>query len=436
VPEIKKIKPTKIQVPTTKRVAAYARISVERGRTIDSLSAQVSYYNDYIQRNPKWEYVGVYADSGETGTKARREEFQRLIADCEAGKIDIVLTKSISRFARNTVDLLQTVRRFTEIGVEVRFEREHINSATADGELLLTILASFAQEEAHSLSENIKWAIRSGFQKGKQSSTNLYGYRWDGENFIVQPDEAEIVRFIFNKYLAGNSPHTITKKFNEMGVKALFGGKFWQRTIISILENEKYIGMVIMQKTFVENHITKEKRKNNGELPRHVIENAHPAIIDRETFDRVQARLKERKIAVERTPFTGKIRCEVCGVGFQRSTSYYNGKKTKYVQCANRKHGKPYECDTTQIPEKTLEDVTAEVLGLIEFDAVVFLERIKQIVVPSKHTLVYHFANGKTASREWISTANTDCWTPERKAAQAERLAAYKSKIKNMKGES
>jgi len=427
--KIQKLQPNKVQLPSKKRVAAYARISVERGRTLDSLSAQVSYYSDYIQKQPGWEYIGVYADSGETGTSARRDEFQRLIADCEAGKIDIVLTKSISRFARNTVDLLQTVRRLTEIGVEVRFEREGINSITADGELMLTILASFAQEESRNMSENIKWTIRRGFQKGKQSSTQLYGYRWDGENFVLQQDEAEIVRYIFTEYLAGKSSRAIAKSLNEMDVKSLYGCNFHESSILSILENEKYIGMVIMQKTFVEDPISRVKKINNGELPRHVIENAHPAIIDQETFDKVQSRLQSRKVAVERTAFTGKIRCKFCGVNFQRCTKHYKNKNnikitTKAMQCANKKHGKPCECDTKEIPENILETATAEILGLAEFDANIFIERIKQIVVPSKHTLVYHFNNGKTVTREWKSTASKDCWTPERKAAQSKRAKA------------
>jgi len=438
--KIQKIETATLKLPTRKWVAAYARISVERGRTLDSLSAQVSYYSNYIQKHPGWKYVGVYADSGETGTSAKRDEFQRLIADCEAGKIDIVLTKSISRFARNTVDLLSTVRRLTEIGVEIRFERDGISSVTADGELMLTILASFAQEESRNTSENIKWSIQSGFQKGRQSSTQIYGYRWDGENFVPQADEAEIVRFIFAEYLAEKSPHTITANLNKMGIKAMYGGKFHQRTIISMLQNEKYIGIVIMQKTFVENHITKEKKKNNGELPRHIIENAHPAIIDRDIFDKVQERLMSRKIAVERTSFTGKIRCEVCGINFQRSTKHYKNREnvvitTKVMECANKKHGKPCACDTRQIPEKVLEAVTVEVLGLDAFDANIFHEKIRQIIVPSKNILIFHFNSGKTATREWKSTANVDCWTPERKAAQSARRRAYFAKIKAEKGE-
>ncbi len=162
------------------------------------------------QKHPEWEYVGVYADKGETGTLAGRSEFQRLIADCEAGKVDIVLTKSISRFARNTVDLLETVRRLRELDIEVRFEEQNIHSLSGDGELMMTILASFAQEESRSLSENVKWAIRKGFKEGKTNSFNIYGYRWDGEKFVVEPAEAEVVKLIYENFLLG--------KRNALGV--------------------------------------------------------------------------------------------------------------------------------------------------------------------------------------------------------------------------
>jgi DNA invertase Pin-like site-specific DNA recombinase len=402
-------------------VAAYARVSVTRDRTEHSLSAQVSHYSAFIQKHPEWEYAGVYADLGQTGTSDNRKEWQRMLADCEAGKIDIVLTKSISRFARNTVDLLETVRHLRDIGVEVRFEKENISSTSGDGELMMTILASFAQEESYSISENIKWAIRRGFQKGKQSSTQVYGYRWDGANFTVEPAEAEVVRFIFNEYLAEKSPKTIAAELAKMGVKSMYADNFSQTVILDMLENEKYIGVVVMQKTFVDNHITKEKLKNNGELPRYVIENAHPAIISRDIFDAVQARLGERKIAVERTAFTGKILCEVCGRNFQRATKQYKKRKTKVMTCANKKQGLPCDCDTVQIPETILESVSAEVLGLAEFDGEIFGKEIKQIVVPSKRQLVYHFYSGKIVTREWQSTARTDCWTEERRAEQAER---------------
>jgi DNA invertase Pin-like site-specific DNA recombinase len=259
-------------LPRRKRVAAYARVSVERDRTMHSLSAQVSYYSKLIQSRGEWEYVGVYADFAETGTTGNRTEFQRLLDDCNSGKIDIILVKSISRFARNTVDLLETVRRLKEQGIEVRSEKENISSMSGDGELMLTILASFAQEESFSMSENIKWRFRRGFQNGKQKRTQVYGYRWDGQNFVPEPDEAEIVRFIFSEYLAERSPRTIAATLNEKGVKSMHGCKFNMAVIFSMLENEKYIGTIVMQKTFVEDPIAKRKVKNNGELPRYVIE--------------------------------------------------------------------------------------------------------------------------------------------------------------------
>ena len=194
-------------IPTMKprkRVAAYARVSMESDRLNHSLSAQVSYYSELIQKNPEWIYAGVYADSGISGTGIKkRTEFQRLIADCDAGKIDIVLTKSISRMARNVVDLLDTVRHLKSIGVEVRFEKENINSLSSDGELLLTILAGFSEEESKNISDNIKWAIQKKFSQGKQWHTAPFGYRWNGETFIVQEDEADAVRWIYDRFLKG-----------------------------------------------------------------------------------------------------------------------------------------------------------------------------------------------------------------------------------------
>ena len=222
---VNKIEPRVPQMPTRKKVAAYARVSMESERLQHSLSAQVSYYSGLIQKNPAWEYVGVYADNGVTGTKAEaREEFNRMIADCEAGKIDIELTKSISRFARNTVDLLNTVRHLKELGVSVQFEKERIDSLTEDGELMLTLLASFAQEEVRSLSENVKWGTRKRFEKGiPNGKFQIYGYRWDGDHLVVQPEEAKIVRLIYDNFLSGLSAETTEKQLAEMGVKSYKG---------------------------------------------------------------------------------------------------------------------------------------------------------------------------------------------------------------------
>lgn len=203
-----------------KRVAAYARVSMDTERLMHSLSVQVSYYSELIQNTPGWEYAGVYADEGISGTKMdSRPEFIRMLADCEAGKIDIILTKSLSRFARNTVDTLNVVRRLKELGIEVRFEKERINSLEDEGELLITIMASFAQEEVRSLSENVKWGLRKRFEQGVPNGRfHVYGYRWEGDHLVIQPDEATIVRRIFQNFLQGKSRLETEREFAAEGI--------------------------------------------------------------------------------------------------------------------------------------------------------------------------------------------------------------------------
>ena len=203
---ISKIEPKIPQMPTRKRVAAYARVSMETERLQHSISAQISYYSNLIQSNPAWEYVGVYADSGISGTSIKgRPEFNHMIEDCEKGLIDIVLTKSISRFARNTVDLLKTVRHLKELGIEVRFEKENINSLSGDGEVMLTLLASFAEEESRSISENAKWGIKKRFEQGEPRRGRIYGYRVKNGQYVIKEDEAAVVQRIFQMFLDGDS---------------------------------------------------------------------------------------------------------------------------------------------------------------------------------------------------------------------------------------
>ena len=237
--KINRIEPKVPALKKRQRVAAYARVSMETDRLAHSLSAQVSYYNELIQGNPEWEYAGVYADLGISGAgTAARSEFLRFIAGCEAGKVDIVLTKSISRFARNTVDLLSTVRHLKEIGVEVRFEKEHIHSFSGDGELMLSILASFAQEESRSISENCKWGIRKRFQSGEIGTANkhLLGYRYDEEQkkYTIIPEEAGAVRWMFQMYIDGVSLRGIAENMNQAGIRSVLGNEFnphWQARV-------------------------------------------------------------------------------------------------------------------------------------------------------------------------------------------------------------
>ncbi len=281
------------QMTKRKRVAAYARVSMETERLAHSLSAQVSFYSDLIQSNPEWEYAGVYADSFISATSTKnRVEFLRLIQDCEEGKIDIVLCKSISRFARNTVDLLETVRHLKDIGVEVRFEKERINSLSGDGELMLSILASFAQEESYSLSQNCKWGIRKRFEAGQMRCSKMFGYRKVNGQLVVVPAEAKVVQRIFELYLNGMTSYQIANQLKAEGVKTYYDKDFYCEAILTILRNEKYTGNALLQKYYCPKpgHMV----KNNGELPMYYSEESHPAIISQELFEAVQKEMARR----------------------------------------------------------------------------------------------------------------------------------------------
>lgn len=244
---IRKIERSVPNLRRRKKVAAYARVSMDSERMHHSLSAQVSYYSSLIQKNPDWEYAGVYADYGISGTGTKkRQEFQRMLEDAEAGKIDIILTKSIQRFARNTVDLLRTVRHLKELGIEVWFEKENIHTLSGDGELMMTILASFAQEESRSISENVRWRVKKRFEKGIPNGRfRIYGYRWKGNHLVVKPGEAAVVKFIYANFLKGVSAETTEKQLEEQGVKSFNGKHFGNSSIRMILQNITYTGNML-----------------------------------------------------------------------------------------------------------------------------------------------------------------------------------------------
>ena len=427
--KVSKLEAKPPQLPERKKVAAYARVSEEKGRTLHSLSAQISFYSSYIQKHREWQYAGVYADEGISGTTDNRAEFRRMLENCEQGKIDIILTKSISRFARNTVDLLETVRHLKELGIEVRFEKEGINSLSEDGELMLTLLASFAQEESRSTSENVKWAIRKGFEQGKTNSFCIYGYRWDGEQFNIVPEEAEVIRLIYDNFLKGLSAEQTEMQLKEMGIKSYTGGHFSNTSIRAILRQERYTGNMLLQKTYIENHITHKSKINRGELPMYYAENTHPAIINLEIFEKVQAEIARRKElgvfanwSINTTCFTSKVKCGNCGVSYRRSGKRQRKKSSQvyYIWTCQTKDRKGVSaCGAKNIPERILQKVCAQVLGLEEFDEDVFLDRIEKIVVNGKDELIFHFYDGKVITQHWESTARKDWWTPEARAAKS-----------------
>ncbi|MEX5285445.1 recombinase family protein [Selenomonas sputigena] len=362
------------------RVAAYARVSVDTLH--HSLAAQVSYYSTLIQKNPEWEYAGVYADEGITGTStAHRTEFKRLIADCNTGKIDLVLVKSISRFARDTVDCLHTVRRLKEKGIAVRFERENIDSTSEDGELLLTLLASFAQEESRSIGDNIRWGIRRRFAEGIPNGHKApYGYTWEGEMFRIIPAEGEVVKEIFCRYLAGESAYAIAKSLAGHGITGRQGRSIEQTTVKDILSNISYTGTMALQKNYIsEGH---SRKRNKGELPTYLVDGMFEPLISRDDFDKAQ---KIRKWRAERSanrnpvlrPFSGMVKCGCCGGGFSRRTA---GKYRRWG-CNTREKKGGAACDSRPIKEEELVAAVRTVMEKDDFDTAELRRKVSKIVI-------------------------------------------------------
>ena len=400
------------------RVAAYARVSCGKDAMLHSLSAQVNYYSQYIQQNPAWEYAGVYVDEALTGTKDSRPEFQRMLADCKAGKIDRILTKSLSRFARNTVTVLESVRMLKSLGIDVYFEEGNIHSIGADSELILTLLASFAQEESLSVSENQKWRIRKGFEQGEVMCWRfMLGYRIEHGKVEINPDGAEIVRDIFHRAIAGETYGSICRRLNAQGKTGALGKPFRSAHIRDILTNEKYTGNALLQKTFVRDHLSKRQVANKGELPQYYATETHPAIIDEATFEAAQEIVRqhaERRrdcARPQRSEFTTKIRCPFCGQAYKRVTS--NG--TVGWNCSTyQDKGKRY-CRGKKIPEAVLKALVADVLELPCYEAPEMEAQIDHIEVPADNHLTFFLKNGRIEERIWKDRSRRESWTPEMK---------------------
>ncbi len=275
------------------RVAAYCRVSTLLEEQETSYEAQICYYTTYINDHDGWILEGIYADEGISGTGVKkRDQFNRMISHCMEGLIDLVITKSISRFARNTLDCLKFIRLLKEQNIPVLFEKEGINTMDAKGEVLITILASLAQQESHSTSQNIRMGIRYQYQQGKVrlNYTRFLGYTKNAQgDLVIVPEEAQIVRRIYREFLEGRSPWRIARDLNEDKVRTCTGkGHWYDKTIRSILKNEKYIGDALLQKEYVADYLTRRRAKNNGILPRYYVKDHHPAIISREEYKRVQ----------------------------------------------------------------------------------------------------------------------------------------------------
>lgn len=346
-----------------KKVAAYARVSTEQDEQQSSYETQVNFYTNHIQSNPEWEFVGIYSDEGITGTNTKkRDGFNKMIADALDGKIDLILTKSISRFARNTVDSLVTIRKLKEKGVEVYFEKENIYSLDSKGELMLTIMSSIAQEESRSISENVTWGRRKGMADGKVyiARKGFLGYRTDADgNIVIYEKEAAVIREIYSLFLNGKTIQEICSILDSKNIPTPRNGHKWSvSTVKSILTNEKYKGDALLQKSYAVDFLTKKRKKNNGELPQYYVEGSHPAIVSPEIFDLVQNEFVTRDCNIKRKTsiFSSMIICGDCGGFYGRKVKNSKSEcKAHYWYC-NRKYSGEHACTTPSISEEDIKD--------------------------------------------------------------------------------
>ena len=429
--------PAKPKEKKTIRVAAYARVSSDKDAAFHSLEAQTEYYENYVATHPDWELVSIYSDNGISGTIINRPEFQRMLEDCRAGKIDLVVTKSVTRFARNTVVLLETVREFKKLGIDCYFEKEDMHSISPDGELLLTLLAMYAEEEARSASENQLWRIKKLYEQGKAAGGHLYGYRFCEGTYVIVPEEAEVVKRIFNLYLSGMGLSKIARELTTNGDKPVHGGIWSDTAIRDILRNEKYAGNMMLQKTYHENFRTKKIIQNHGERRKYYVECSHEPIISQEIYNQVQEEIKRRQTSV--TPavkalrtgqylFTGLLRCEECGSRYQRKRTNA-GKYDKVIwACPNYYSMGKRICTSGNIPESILAEKTKEVLEAEELNRELIYNKIQEIAISTDHLLIYHFRDGQTVTVEWQYHSRKDSWTAEMKETARKRAIEQRRK--------
>lgn len=352
MPQVQRIDP--IVLPSEKEsVAAYCRVSTDSADQLNSYHSQIAYYTKLINDNPDWELYDLYADAGITGTSIdKRDEFKRMLADCREGKIQRVLVKSVSRFARNTTELLETTRELKDLGVVVVFEEQGFDTSQVLGEMQLTMYAMAAQEESLSISRNIQWSYQKRMENGTFFGTRTpYGYKLSNSQLEIVPEEAEIVRNIFKLYLSGESIGKIAMRLNEKRITAHYGRKWLYSTVRQLLDNERYIGDALLQKHYTADSLKHYKRKNRGECPQYYVANSHPPIISKRDFELTQVMLKSKNGNSNRKRhiFTHKIVCPDCGRFFR----HLQANDKSYWICPNRANGSD-TCSPYRFREETI----------------------------------------------------------------------------------
>lgn len=353
-----------------RKVAGYARVSTDQKEQATSYEAQMRYYRNYIHSREDWEFVGMYSDDGITATNTkRRDGFNLMINDALSDKIDLIITKSISRFARNTVDSLTTIRKLKDKGVEVYFEKENIWTLDSKGELLITIMSSLAQEESRSISENTTWGKQKQFANGKGS----VGYSWFlgyDKDFKINEEQAHTVRFIYKLFISGLSLYAITKELVNRGIKLPSGKDAWYiSTVKSILTNEKYRGDALLQKQFTTDFLQKTRKTNNGEIPQYYVEEHHEAIIPPSQFDFVQAELAHREKGGRYSGvsiFSNKIKCGECGCWYGTKVWHSKDKYRRIIYRCNGKYSKGKQpCTTPHLTEEQIKKTFLKALNTL-----------------------------------------------------------------------
>lgn len=409
----------------TKRAVIYARVSSKKDAAEDSLETQEEKLKNCIEKMPNATFVKTYADNGISGTLEERPAFQEMIKACREGKIDLIVTKSITRFARNTSMTLSYLRELKSLGIDVYFHKENAHSINSDGEFIITLLAIFAEAEAESASENQLWRIKKNFELGIPSPTRVYGYEMMDKEFVVVPEEAKIIKRIFNEYSAGKGCNVIAKELNQDKIPPLRGTIWHPATVNKMLHNEIYSGDLLLQKTYRENFRTKVGKINHGEKRKYYIPDDHEKIIDKELFNAVQKIAKNRYTANSSTPpatksknlFTGLISCGECGNKLIHKSKH----SIPYWSCKTYQFMGKNTCPTASIPESIIKEAIMNKLTTDNLTREDVVQNVKHITAYKDKVLVIDFNDGSSTSINWQPRSRKDSWTPAMKQQAREK---------------
>lgn len=402
-----------------KRVAAYVRVSMDKETMLHSFTAQASHYKELISKHKDWEFVDIYADYGISGTKVNRPEFIRMLDDCRLGKIDMIITKSISRFARNTALLLSTIRHLKSLHIDVYFEEQNINSLSGQGELMLTLLGGIAEAEAKSMSENVRWSISKFFKEGKVWGLHdIYGYRAVNSSYEIKENEAEVIRLIFKLYTQDNFGfQKIANILNDQNISSPLGFRWRFSAVRQIINNITYVGDLMLGKASAPMNQRHGYKTNKGEFPIYHVLESHPAIISMDDFNKAQEIMakKDNKFVrpkKDTSPFHGLIKCADCGRNYVRKKNAYR----TYWVCSSMSNRKATNCNQTlSIREDILIDLTKETLKTTEFNETLLKKNVEKIVIHGDKNVDFELKNKEIITLPFEFKSRSLSWTPEMK---------------------